>query len=160
MNKIEIVTSELSECHKLKDLHLQDNLMKDSRLVVLDYIATRSEKGKAGKKGGKKGRNKRVSEGDNEVTEDQAETQVVSQVVRVLYSEEFKVLVQPSVQAVRPYIVCALVRNLDLSDTNAFKKFITIQVRIHSLFKLSHFDLNAVLYITFCLLNRMWKTNL
>jgi len=37
--------------------------------------------------------------------------------------------VQASVQDIRPYIVCALVRNLDLSDMATFRKFINIQVQ-------------------------------
>ncbi|PFX25017.1 Leucine-rich repeat-containing protein 47 [Stylophora pistillata] len=133
---------ELSECPKLKDLHLQDNSIQDRRLVkvinqcstkaVLDYIATRSKKGKAGKKGGKKGRGRKVSEGaDDEVSSDQASAQVFSQVVRVLHSEEFKVVSQPNVKVVRPYIVCAVVRNLNLVDMDALKKFINIQTKLH-----------------------------
>ena len=139
VNKIELIPSELSECHKLKELHLQDNLIKDNRLVkllkqchtkaVLDYIATGNEKGKAGRKGGKKGRNKTVSEGDNEENGDQATATKVGPVVTVLYSEDFKVLVHASVRDIRPYIVCTLVRNLDLTDVTAFRKFINIQVQ-------------------------------
>ena len=139
VNKIEFIPSELSECHKLKELHLQDNLIKDSRLVkllkqchtkaVLDYISVGNEKGKAGKKGGKKGRNKTASEGDKEENGEQATSSQVGPVVTVLYSEDFKVLVQASVQDIRPYIVCTLVRNLDLSDMATFRKFINIQVQ-------------------------------
>ena len=142
-NKIELLPSELTDCLKLKDLHLQDNSIQDRRLfkvikqcstkAVLDYIATRSEKVKAGKKGGKKGRSRKVSEGaDNEVSADQAEAQFFSPVVRVMHSEEFKVVSQSSVKVVRPYIVCAVVRNLDLIDVDAYKKFINIQVPLHS----------------------------
>lgn len=141
VNKIELIPSELSECHKLKELHLQDNLIKDSRLVkllkqchtkaVLDYIAAGNEKGKAGRKGGKKGRNKTVSEGDSEENGEQASGRQVGPVVTVLYSEDFKVLVQASVQDIRPYIVCALVRNLDISDMATFRKFINIQTKLH-----------------------------
>ena len=142
-NKIELLPSELTDCLKLKDLHLQDNSIQDRRLfkvikqcstkAVLDYIATRSEKVKAGKKGVKKGRSRKVSEGaDNEVSADQAEAQFFSPVVRVMHSEEFKVVSQSSVKVVRPYIVCAVVRNLDLIDADAYKKFINIQVPLHS----------------------------
>lgn len=138
MNKIELIPVELSECHKLKDLHLQDNLIKDSRLVklikqchtkaVLDYIATGSEKGKVAKKGGKKGRNKKVNDQDNEENGKQV-AGTGSPVATVLYSEDYKIFVQASVQDIRPYIVCTLVRNLDLTDMAAFRKFISIQVQ-------------------------------
>lgn len=141
-NKIELIPVELSECNKLKDLYLQDNLIKDSRLVklikqchtkaVLDYIATGNEKGKIGKKShGKKGRNRRVSENqDEEENRDQAVgTSQDGPIVTVLYSEDFKIVVQASVLDIRPYIVCTLVRNLDLADMATFKKFINIQVK-------------------------------
>ena len=49
-----------------------------------------------------------------------------------MHSEEFKVVSQSSVKVVRPYIVCAVVRNLDLIDADAYKKFINIQVPLHS----------------------------
>ena len=137
-NRIETVPSTLSKCHKLKDLHLQDNCIKDNRLVklikqcrtkaVLDYIALGNENTK-GKKGGKKGRNKRSSEGDTE--EKSPEDKVVGErgpVVRVVYSEDFKVVVKSNVLEIRPYIVCALIRNLDLREMTSFKTFISIQV--------------------------------
>ncbi len=138
VNKIELIPTELSECHKLKDLHLQDNLIKDSKLVklikqchtkaVLDYIATANEKGKGGKKGGKKGKSRRGTGEDTERNEEQA-VGTSGPVVTVLYSDAFKILVQPSIQDIRPYIVCTLVRNVDLADMTAFRKFINIQVQ-------------------------------
>ena len=120
-----------------KDLHLQDNPIKDNRLAklikqchtkaVLDYIAVGNEKGKSGKRGGKKGRNKKHSEGDTEAAGQNCDTQV-GPVITVVHSDGFKVLVKGTVQDVRPYIVCAVIRNLDLSDMATFRKFINIQV--------------------------------
>ncbi|KAL9957571.1 hypothetical protein ACROYT_G034490 [Oculina patagonica] len=140
VNKIELIPTELSECHKLKDLHLQDNLIKDSKLVklikqchtkaVLDYIATANEKGKGGKKGGKKGKSRRGTDEDKERNEEQP-VGTNGPVVTVLYSDDFKILVQPSIQDIRPYIVCTLVRNVDLADMTAFRKFINIQTKLH-----------------------------
>lgn len=133
-NKIESVPGELALCHKLRDLHLTDNSIKDNRLAklikqchtkaVLDYIAVGNEKGKAGKKVGRKGRNKRSSEGE----EQEGMCAAVGPVVTVIYSEGFKVSVKASVQDIRPYIVCAVVKNLDLTDMTTFRKFINIQV--------------------------------
>ena len=49
-------------------------------------------------------------------------------VITIVHSEVFKVYVKATVQDVRPYIVCTIVRNLDLSDMTTFRKFINIQV--------------------------------
>jgi len=140
VNKMESVPAELSLCHKLKDLQLQDNSIKDNRLAklikqchtkaVLDYVAVGNEKGKGGKKGGKKGRNKRTSEGDTEEHAEEAAVRVGS-VVRVIHSEGFKVVVKESVQDIRPYIVCTIVKNVDLTDMATFRKFINIQTKLH-----------------------------
>lgn len=133
-NKITAVPHELSECPKLKDLNLVDNCIKDNRLgkmvkqcstkAVLDYVASMGATKGKGKKGGKKGRAKKSSEGDKD---DQA-TEDIRPVIHVKYSEALKVVVRSAMQEVRPYIVCAVIKNLDLTDTAVFKKFIAIQV--------------------------------
>ncbi|EDO43554.1 predicted protein [Nematostella vectensis] len=136
-NKLEAIPCELADCLKLKDLNLKENPIKDNRLgklikqcktkAVLDYIATLDkEKGK-GKKGGKKARNKRASEGDKEAQD--ADSQLP--LIQVIHSDRIKVTVQPSVLQVRPYIVCTLVKDLDLSVPAMFKKFIAVQSQLH-----------------------------
>lgn len=142
LNKIELIPVELSLCHKLKDLHLQDNSIKDNRLAklikqchtkaVLDYVAAGNEKGKAaGKKGGKKGRNKRPSEGDSGAEGQQGAGAHMGPIITVIHSEDFKVVAKATVQEIRPYIVCAIIRNLDLSDMTTFRKFINLQTKLH-----------------------------
>lgn len=130
-NSIDTLPSSLANCFKLKELNLKENKFKDNRLTklvnqcstkaILDYVGVSKEKGK-GKKGGKKDRKRNVSEGDHEQQE------VKGPVVKVVHGETVKVSVQPAVLEVRPYIVCTLVKNLDLSDPLKFKKFIAIQV--------------------------------
>ena len=143
VNEIESIPAELSLCHKLKDLNLQDNAIKDTRLAklikqchakaVLDYIAVGNEKGKGGKKVGKKGRNKRASEGDTEEHGEEDGVKV-GPTIKVIHSEGFKVSVKTSVQDIRPYIVCSIVKNLDLTDMATFRKFINIQVCTYNTF--------------------------
>ena len=143
VNEIESIPAELSLCHKLKDLNLQDNAIKDTRLAklikqchakaVLDYIAVGNEKGKGGKKVGKKGRNKRASEGDTEEHGEEDGVKV-GPTIKVIHSEGFKVSVKTSVQDIRPYIVCSIVKNLDLTDMATFRKFINIQVCTNNTF--------------------------
>ncbi|XP_031566774.1 leucine-rich repeat-containing protein 47-like [Actinia tenebrosa] len=137
-NVLEAVPVSLANCLKLKELNLKENRIKDNRLgklinqcstkSVLDYVASMKEGKGKGKKSGKKGRTKRMSEGEQESS---AESGNQGPVVKVIHGDRVKVLVQPSVLGVRPFIVCTLVRNLDLSDPAVFKKFITIQTKLH-----------------------------
>ncbi|XP_029202678.2 leucine-rich repeat-containing protein 47-like [Acropora millepora] len=139
-NKITSVPTELSLCHKLKELNLQENAIKDNRLAklikecrtkpVLDYVAAGSDKGKGGRKGGKKGRNKKTSDEDAGKLEE-AIALPLGPVIRVLQSERLQVIVKPSVETVRPYIVCTVVKSLDLADMTTLKKFISIQTKLH-----------------------------
>lgn len=134
-NALEGVPAGLASCLKLKELNLKENRIKDNRLgklisqcstkSVLDYVANMKEGKGKGKKSGKKGRTKRMSEGEQESS---AESGNQGPMVKVIHGDRVKVLVQPSVLGIRPFIVCTLVRNLDLSDPAVFKKFITIQV--------------------------------
>lgn len=140
VNSIESIPTELSLCHKLKKLDLQDNAIKDSRLAklikechtkaILDYVAVGHEKGKSGEKSRKKGRNRKTSEGDTEKQKEGIYMQSGT-MIRVLKSERFQVVVKASVQEIRPYIVCTVVKNLDLTDMATFKKFISIQTKLH-----------------------------
>lgn len=140
-NKIIELPASLANCFKLKDLNLKENQIKDNRLTklinqcstkaILDYVASNKEKGK-GKKGGKKSRMRNVSESE------QAEQK--GPVIKVVHGERIKVVVTPSVLEVRPYIVCTLVKNLDLADMAKFKKFIAIQVMIVALLELNRLN--------------------
>lgn len=136
-NEITSIPTELSLCHKLKELNLQENAIKDNRLAklikecrtkpVLDYVAAGPDKGKGGRKGGKKGKNRKTSDEDAGILEE-AIAMPLGPVIRVLQSERLQVIVKPSVETVRGYIVCAVVKNLDLADMTTLKKFINIQV--------------------------------
>ncbi len=138
-NKIDNIPPEMSDCLKLKEFNYRGNKLKDRRLgkmmdqcstkAVLDYLRNilqkqREQDGKGkGKKGkGKKGKGK----ADKEIED------LSLNVMRILkLPEENGVVVKAmdTVASVRPYIVCCVVRNLDLQKSNnLFKRFITLQV--------------------------------
>ena len=132
-NRLTVVPCELPECLKLKELKLNDNPIRDNRLAkmikqcstksVLDYIANFHSKAMGKRKQtGKKAKGKKVSE------EEESEEKPAGPVLKVIHSDKYKVIVEPSVQEVRPYIVCTVIKGLDLSDPSMFKKFITLQV--------------------------------
>lgn len=53
------------------------------------------------------------------------------------------IVVAPGVKEVRPYLVCCVIHNLDFSG-DLFKRFITLQVRLHKETYMGH------VYCTFC----------
>ncbi|OQV19627.1 Leucine-rich repeat-containing protein 47 [Hypsibius exemplaris] len=148
VNRITVLPKELSECQKLKEVLLQDNPLKDARLkklidqkppkfkAVLDYIrdhcapmktaaATEAAAGKA-KAAGKSKNKKKDGGGDEEVDV------VLDEIVIMQGTDESKrVVCKPSVAEVRPYIVCCIIRNLQLDVPAKLKKFISIQTDLH-----------------------------
>ena len=128
-NNLKVLPAELADCHKLKELMLLENPIEDNRLKklivqcstksVLDYIRSTSGKSK-GK--GKKGR-KHNSKSDGDKTEEDLKF-----IIKVERSEDYIIVVKRSVIDVRPYIVCAVAKQIDLGQPEMFKKFINMQV--------------------------------
>jgi len=137
-NKLKEITCDFAECRKLKTLDLKNNPLKDNRLkkmtvqcstkAVLEYLAKQSQSSDGGKKKGKKkgkGGKKDVDDDDNEDTSMQRKFYVLKA------EEALRVDMNTNVKDTRPYICCALVKNLDLSDAQMFKSFITLQTKLH-----------------------------
>ncbi len=144
-NKIQDLPASLAECHKLRDLDFKTNPIKDRRLAkliqqgkghkaILDYVhshGTRSESSgeKTPKKDKKKGRKKKASENAGDTGDELAVMIRVLSVRAEDCDDNVQVIVSKSVASVRPYIVCCIVKDVDLEQGNMFKRFITAQVR-------------------------------
>ncbi len=148
-NNVTSLPFELTNCGKLKALGLEDNPLKDRRLMklvaqhgtqkpkaVLDYIASHTPRPAASvKPSGKKKGGKKVKSAVREVqvqedSDSDVEFSQVKPVVRVLRPSEFiEINVSPEARKVRPYLVCAVVRGLVMGKEEAFKEFISLQVR-------------------------------
>nr|XP_060610115.1 leucine-rich repeat-containing protein 47-like [Anolis sagrei ordinatus] len=142
-NKLSEIPVELADCPKLKDVNLKGNALKDKRLEkmvngcqtksVLEYL----RKGKGKPDGAeredprkkKRERNRKKADGDEEV----GETQKL--LLKVLHIAEnpapLVVQASPGVKEVRPYIVCCVVKGMDLSPGNALKRFLSVQTKLH-----------------------------
>ncbi|KAK3864296.1 hypothetical protein Pcinc_030011 [Petrolisthes cinctipes] len=138
-NKVNIVPGELAGCPKLKELDLKGNPLSDRRFKklveserciprqVLDYIKqhcplVKGDEGKKGKKGkGGKGKQKEK----DEIDELCDEIQVLNQ-----RDDLLTVQVDVEVKKVRPYIVCCVLKNLNLQQDN-LRKFIDLQTKLH-----------------------------
>ena len=150
-NTLHDIPSQLSQCSKLKFLLFEDNPISDPRLrkiltqfgatrpkAVLDYLSTKSKSkgGGGGKKKGKgKGKGKRAQESDSEGEERDDDATVVfsssKTTLRIHRPTEFVVVkAMNNARHIRPYLVCCIVRDLDLEDDfgDNFRKFITLQV--------------------------------
>ena len=145
-NKLTSLPYELTACSKIRMMRFEENPLSDRRLLklvaqhgaskpkaVLDYIASHTPKpaaplvGKAGRgKGGSKppSFSHLASEEDDVVVF--AESKVRIQVSRPAQHVEVKATA--AARAVRPYLVCAIVRGIDLEDEVAYREFITLQV--------------------------------
>ena len=148
-NKLIMLPSELVNCNKLKSTALEDNPLEDRRLMklivqhgahkpkaVLDYIASHAplKKARAGEK--KHAKKKKAGPVAPPTLEEGSDSEVefsdsrpVIQVVRPAHCVE--VYASAEARRVRPYLVCAVVRGLDLTREDAFKQFIALQVRCH-----------------------------
>ena len=133
-NCLETLPLEICELHKLKQVGLKDNKFKDKKLqrlcasgqvkqicehvrktVKSSAAATPSDaKSKHSKKQRQKSRN------------DEEQVPDVIRVVNV--DERLAVTASENVSDVRPYIVCCVVRDVNLESPALFKKFISVQV--------------------------------
>ena len=159
-NKLNSVPFELTDCVKLKTLRLEENPISDRRLLkliaqhgagkpkaVLDYIASHATKAAASieeKGGGKKGKKKKKETredsgvkskpgeggggGDSDLEIEFSDSKPRLQIVRPTNFVEVKVT--PEARKVRPYVVCAVVRRVELARGTNFAKFIALQVII------------------------------
>ncbi|XP_067931785.1 leucine-rich repeat-containing protein 47-like [Watersipora subatra] len=124
---------------KLRILDLRGNKFSDRRLLKLANVEQTQPKGvfkhlkplydKLSASGSKKSTPGGDSE-DDELSE-------ITESIRVLHcaddqASKVEVTITEEVAAVRPHIVCCIVRNIDLSRTaTTYKQFIALQTRLH-----------------------------
>lgn len=136
-NKLTAVSTSLSICPKLKELNLKGNKLKDRRFgkmveqcqtkACLEYLHNiwKKENQKAGK-GAKDGEKKKKKKGKKQDETEESEKDSISVKAFPKDNTGVEIKVLPAVLSVRQYIVCCVIRNLDLSSK--FKEFITLQV--------------------------------
>ncbi|TSO77726.1 Leucine-rich repeat-containing protein 47 [Bagarius yarrelli] len=152
-NKLSEIPFELADCPKLKDINFKGNKLKDKRLEkmvngcqtksVLDYLRAGGRgkgKGKQLDAGGAEqtDRNRNVSKKKNAAKQKDKKEEVdelQQMVVKILNLSESPssiiVKVSPQVKNVRPYIVCCIVKGMNLKPGNALKRFLATQTKLH-----------------------------
>ena len=136
-NSIRFLPAELSQCAKLRFISFDDNQIQDRRLVkilnqfgetkpkaVLDYLA--SSKTVKGGAGGGKGKKKK---GGAPVEDAPSEIVHARYIIKIVRPGQYVMIKSMNAaRQVRPYLVCAVIRNLALDEDGALRAFITLQV--------------------------------
>ncbi|XP_034027827.1 leucine-rich repeat-containing protein 47 [Thalassophryne amazonica] len=156
-NKLSEIPSDLSDCPKLKEINFKGNKLSDKRLEkmvngcqtksILDYLRTNGRgrgKGRQGEDGGEadvgrnsdKRRRPQHRKKKEKVSDEQDEVEELNKmVVRVLHVSEapaaLTVRVSAEVKEVRPYLVCCVVRGMNLKSGNSLKRFLVAQTKLH-----------------------------
>ncbi|XP_019857026.1 PREDICTED: leucine-rich repeat-containing protein 47-like [Amphimedon queenslandica] len=137
-NSIIFLPAELSQCAKLRFISFDDNQIQDRRLVkilnqfgetkpkaVLDYLTS----SKTGKGGGGKGKKKK---GGASVEDTPSEIVHARYIIKIVRPEQYVMIKSMNAaRQVRPYLVCAVIRNLALDEDGALRAFITLQTKLH-----------------------------
>lgn len=150
-NKLSEIPPDLSDCPKLKEVNFKGNKLNDKRLEkmvngcqtksILDYLRG---KGRQGEDGGDadgsrkadKGKRQQQRKKKEKVADEQEEVEELNKmVVRVLHVSDaptaLTVKVSAEVKDVRPYLVCCVVRGMNLKPGNALKRFLVAQTKLH-----------------------------
>lgn len=142
----------MADCPKLKETNFKGNKLKDKRLEkmvngcptksVLEYLRAGGRgKGKGKQQDGEvsekvdSGRNvsKKKSAAKQKSKKEEEEVDELNQmVVRILHISEsptaITVKVSAEVKDIRPYIVCCIVKGMNLRQGNSLKRFLVAQV--------------------------------
>ncbi|NP_957678.1 leucine-rich repeat-containing protein 47 [Mus musculus] len=149
-NQLTEIPAELADCPKLKEINFRGNRLRDKRLEkmvggcqtksILEYLRAGGRGGRskgrqeASEKEDRKKRRERKQhresgEGEEEVADS------ARLMLKVLHVSEnptpLTVRVSPEVKDVRPYIVGAIVRGMDLQPGNALRRFLNSQTKLH-----------------------------
>lgn len=142
-NKLSEIPPELSDCAKLKEINFKGNKLSDKRLEkmvngcqtksILDYLRGKG-KGRRAEDGADadKGRRQQLRKKKGKEEEKDEEEELNRMVVRVLNVSDASavptVRVSAEVKDVRPYLVCCVVRGMNLKAGNSLKRFLVAQV--------------------------------
>ncbi|XP_061306376.1 leucine-rich repeat-containing protein 47 [Pezoporus flaviventris] len=147
-NHLRELPSALADCPRLKEANFRGNQLKDKRLekmvngcqtkAILDYLRAGGRgKGKAEstrEEARKKKREKQQKKDSGDGEQDEVE-EASKLLVKVLHVSEnpapLVVKVSPGIKDVRPFIVCCVLRGVNLKPGNALKRFLSAQTKLH-----------------------------
>ncbi|NWS43794.1 LRC47 protein, partial [Probosciger aterrimus] len=147
-NHLRELPTALADCPRLKEANFRGNQLKDKRLekmvngcqikAILDYLRAggrgkgkaESTREEARKKKREKQQKKDVGDGEQDEVEEASKL-----LVKVLHVSEnlapLVVKVSPGIKDVRPFIVCCVLKGVNLKPGNALKRFLSAQTKLH-----------------------------
>ncbi|NXK05779.1 LRC47 protein, partial [Herpetotheres cachinnans] len=147
-NQLRELPAALADCPRLKEANFRGNQLKDKRLekmvngcqtkAILEYLRAGGRgKGKAEstrEEARKKKREKHQKKDGGDGEQDELE-EAGKLLVKVLHVSDnpapLVVKVSPGVKDVRPFIVCCVLKGVNLKPGNALKRFLSAQTKLH-----------------------------
>ncbi|XP_050765380.1 leucine-rich repeat-containing protein 47 [Gymnogyps californianus] len=147
-NRLRELPAALADCPRLKEANFRGNQLKDKRLekmvngcqtkAILEYLRAGGRgKGKAEsarEEARKKKREKQQKKDGGDGEQDELE-EASKLLVKVLHVSEnpapLVVKASPGVKDVRPFIVCCVLKGVNLKPGNALKRFLSAQTKLH-----------------------------
>nr|XP_054503827.1 leucine-rich repeat-containing protein 47 [Agelaius phoeniceus] len=146
-NQLRELPAALADCPRLKEANFRGNQLRDKRLekmvngcqtkAILEYLRAggrgkgKTESGREDVRKKKREKQKKDS-GDGEQDEVEEASKLL---VKVLHVSEnpapLVVKVSPGVKDVRAFIVCCVLKGVNLKPGNALKRFLTMQTKLH-----------------------------
>ncbi|KAM6336410.1 LOW QUALITY PROTEIN: leucine-rich repeat-containing protein 47-like [Alca torda] len=146
-NQLRELPAALADCPRLKEANFRGNQLKDKRLekmvngcqmkAILEYLRAGGRgKGKAesareeARKKKREKQRRRMGDGEQDELEEASKL-----LVKVLHVSEnpvpLVVKASPGVKDVRPFIVCCVLKGVNLKPGNALKRFLSAQTKLH-----------------------------
>ncbi|XP_053546384.1 leucine-rich repeat-containing protein 47 [Bombina bombina] len=154
-NQLTEIPCELADCSKLKEINFKGNKLKDKRLEkmvngcqtksVLEYLRVGGRGGGKGKAKtensakeemkDKKKKKERKPKGSGGRDDEEEVEEVDKMMLKILHISEnpapLTVKVSTTVKDVRPYIVCCVVKGMNMKPGNSLKRFLMAQTKMH-----------------------------
>ncbi|XP_074414655.1 leucine-rich repeat-containing protein 47 [Zonotrichia albicollis] len=147
-NQLRELPAALADCPRLKEANFKGNQLRDKRLekmvngcqtkAILEYLRAggrgkgKAETGREDVRKKKREKQQKKNGGDGEQDEVEEASKLL---VKVLHVSEnpapLVVKVSPSVKDVRAFIVCCVLKGVNLKPGNALKRFLTMQTKLH-----------------------------
>ncbi|NXH18788.1 LRC47 protein, partial [Bucco capensis] len=147
-NQLRELPAALADCPRLKEANFRGNQLKDKRLekmvngcqtkAILEYLRAGGRgKGKAdsGREEARKKKREKQQKKDGRDGEQDELEEASKLLVKVLHVSEnpapLVVKASPGVKDVRPFIVCCVLKGVNLKPGNALKRFLSAQTKLH-----------------------------
>ncbi|KAM6191486.1 leucine-rich repeat-containing protein 47 [Sarcoramphus papa] len=147
-NRLRELPAALADCPRLKEANFRGNQLKDKRLekmvngcqtkAILEYLRAggrgkgKAESAREEARKKKRERQQKKDGGDGEQDELEEASKLL---VKVLHVSEnpapLVVKASPGVKDVRPFIVCCVLKGVNLKPGNALKRFLSAQTKLH-----------------------------